>query len=125
MGETQTMNTETKKTVLFTNNKEWIVDGSAVDFSAVDEFVIDEACDFYTDRIIAELEECGFNVKMARGQLSLYHGWNGARCFKYKSGICGSYDDLTEEEERQVEVAMQEAEADMYSKFNSYPDWRE
>ena len=85
-----------------------------VDFSAVNEFDLDDAVEFYAENLIAELDESGFELSISNWG---FHEWNG-KYFPFKYGNIASGQAITQKEEGAIKTASQEAESKLYAEFN-------
>ena len=95
------------------SNNEWLNVFSGVDFEGVEDCYTDDAAETFTSKLHDELMERGFETDTAKGQRSTCHGWNGANTFHRLIGPCGTFNELTEAEEKAVYDAIDAAEATM------------
>ena len=103
-----------KTKLICCRNKEFIREMCGVDFSAIDEWDLDDAVEFYAESLMSELDESGFELSISHWG---FHKWNGAR-FPFKYGNLASWKTITQEEERAIKTASQEAESKLYAEFN-------
>jgi hypothetical protein len=100
-----------KKELQICGNDEWIRENVLQDYKDVlsESAEWGENCEinFYTDKLLDALKERGFEL-VWRGS-ETYHGWNGAMCFAFMSGIVACYKPLTEHEQKLVSEAQDEA----------------
>lgn len=101
------------KTVEVNSSNEWLKTFSGVDFEGVEDCYTDEAADVFTSKLHNELMYRGFETETAKGQRMTCHGWNGANTFRSLIGPCGTFDELTEAEEKAIYDAINAAEATM------------
>ena len=107
-----------KTKLIVCKNKEFIREMCGIDFSAIDEFDLDDAVEFYAENLMSELDECGFELSISHWG---FHQWNGTY-FPFKYGNLACWEKITQEEERVVKIATQEAESKLYAEYNACVD---
>ena len=113
----------TTKTLEINQSNEWLQVFSAIDFALVAEEDRDNAADSFTEHLVIGLESAGFDTKMAQGQRSTCHGWNGANTFRRKLGPVGSFSALSDIEVEAIYVAIERAECAMCRDWLQRGDW--
>ena len=103
-----------KTKLIVCRNKEFMREMCGVDFSAIDEFDLDDAVEFYAENLIVELLDEGFELSISHWG---FHRWNGTY-FPFKYGNIASWKKITQEKEKAIKIATQEAEAKLYAEFN-------
>lgn len=102
-----------KATLEINTSAEWLRVFSAIDFSEVDDADENDAANAFTTALGEYLDAAGFSVERARGQRTTVHGWNGANTFTHKLGPVGTFDALTDDDQREIELAIEKAESTM------------
>ncbi len=105
-----------KTKLILCRNKEFIREMCGVDFSAVHEFDLDDAVEFYAENLISELDESGFELSISHWG---FNRWNGAY-FPFKYGNIACWETITQEKEKDIKIATQEAESKLYAQYNAY-----
>ncbi len=56
-----------------------------------------------SDRIFADLMDAGYEASSPRGPRTTYHGWNGCQVWYWHSGPVGTFDSLTDAQQKEIE----------------------
>jgi hypothetical protein len=77
------------------SNRAWVSQFLDWDGDSIDIY---DDVDHFWQVLIYNLEDHDFEVVLAPGERSTFHGWNGAK-FKHRISVVGSFDDLSPTEE--------------------------
>ena len=91
------------------SNTEWLREHGRLNINLIPDGMEDEAADDFGGNLHRCLTGRGFKTESARGQRMLYHGWNGANLFKHSFGAVATFDELTAEQEAEIEQAVESA----------------
>jgi len=69
------------------------------------EHEADEVADSYAAQLHVELESRGFLTECAKGERVLYHGWNGFNLWEFKDSEVGSFEVMTDHDQRVIRQA--------------------
>lgn len=84
------------------SNVEWLRENAGLNLDRIADGMEDDAARKLGSEICSRLEDAGYKTCSAKGQRTMFHGWNGANTFTCKLGPVGTFDDLTAEQEAEI-----------------------